>query len=169
MRRTLLLCKKSRFTKVSSVVAGGRERQHSVWKGLRAFRESPVVVLVHDAVRPLVSRRVINAVVGQAGRYGAAIAAVPVKDTIKLEGRRGFFAKTISRHRLWAAQTPQGFSYDILVKAHVKARRRGFLGTDEASLVERLGIPIRIVQGEYRNVKLTTPDDLKMARGMISR
>lgn len=169
--RTRALVHRAGFLKVAGVVPGGRERQESVWNGLEACRGRAGLVLVHDAARPLVEARVINAVIRAAGRYGAAVAAVRVKDTIKVEaGRRpGFFLRTLPREGLWSVQTPQGFRFDILWKAHRRARREGFTGTDEASLVERMGFPVRIVPGAERNMKITTPEDRKLAGLLLNR
>jgi 2-C-methyl-D-erythritol 4-phosphate cytidylyltransferase len=151
------------FTKVSAVVAGGKERQDSVWSGLGAFVQPPAIVLVHDAVRPLVTRQVILDVAAAARRHGAAVAGVPVKDTIKREGKKGWYTATLERKGLWAVQTPQGFRYRLLREAHVRARNEEFIGTDESSLVERMGIAVRVVQGDERNLKITTAGDLRIA------
>jgi 2-C-methyl-D-erythritol 4-phosphate cytidylyltransferase len=155
--------------KVVRVVAGGDDRQASVWNGLNAFREPPRLVLVHDAVRPLVRRDVVDAVIRQAGRHGAAVAAVRVKETIKLEGQKGYFTKTLDRARLWTIQTPQGFRFGHLYAAHKKAREDGFRGTDDASLVERARRKIRIVEGDYENVKITTGEDLAFAEMVLGK
>lgn len=152
-----------------AVVPGGRERQDSVWNGLCGFSRQPDIVLVHDAVRPLVDRRIVNEVIAEARRYRAAVVGVPVKDTIKVEEIRGFYARTLARDNLWAVQTPQGFRYNLLRRAHEEAKKSGFVGTDEACLVERLGIPVRIVRGNYGNIKITTPEDLKMAAFLIKQ
>jgi 2-C-methyl-D-erythritol 4-phosphate cytidylyltransferase len=164
LRRVVLLMMRMRLRTAWSVVAGGANRQESVWNGLHAFDAEPEVVLVHDAVRPLVGQEVISRTIRAVRRFGAAVACVRVKDTVKLEGRRGFCSRTLDRERLWAAQTPQGFSYHLMVKAHRKARKQGFVGTDEASLVERIGTRVRIVDGDYMNIKITTPADLVAAR-----
>jgi 2-C-methyl-D-erythritol 4-phosphate cytidylyltransferase len=162
--RAEALVRRAGFTKVGRVVTGGKERQDSVWNGLNAFSRVRPIVLVHDAVRPLVGKSVINHVISGAARYGAAVVGIRVRDTIKLEQRRGFFATTLDRRALWAVQTPQGFRSSLLMRAHREARRGRYLGTDEASLVERLGVPVRIITGEERNLKITTPNDLKVAR-----
>jgi 2-C-methyl-D-erythritol 4-phosphate cytidylyltransferase len=167
-RRTERIVRGSRLSKVSSVVAGGKERQDSVREGLAAFRHPPRFVLVHDAVRPFIEEKTITAVVRGTIKYRAAVVGTPVKDTVKLEGRRGFYTKTLSREHLWAVQTPQGFSFHLIDRAHRAARKAGFVGTDEASLVERLGVPVRIIIGNERNMKITTRGDLKIAR-MVSR
>lgn len=162
--RTQRLCRTERFRKVSCVCHGGKVRQDSVRRGLGAFARQPAIVLVHDAVRPLVSNRVIRRVIQEATRHRAAVVGVRVKDTIKVEGRKGFYKATLDRSKLWAVQTPQGFRYKLLRDAHVQARISNYLSTDEASLVERLGVPVRIVEGDYTNFKITTLEDLKAAR-----
>jgi 2-C-methyl-D-erythritol 4-phosphate cytidylyltransferase len=153
--------------KVSCIVPGGKERQDSVWNGLNAFSDPPDIVLVHDAVRPLVSAATIDEVIRETRLHRAAVVGVRVKDTVKVEGKRGYYAATLDRSKLWAVQTPQGFEFDLLMKAHRKAQRERFLGTDEASLVERMRIPVRIVEGDYRNIKITTPLDLKLAECLL--
>jgi 2-C-methyl-D-erythritol 4-phosphate cytidylyltransferase len=150
---------KARLRKVTCIVVGGTERQHSVMNGLLAFPRVPEVVLVHDGVRPMVSRNLILAVAREAARHRAAIAAVPVTDTIKIEGPKGFVARTLDRSKLWAAQTPQGFKYETLLRAHEQARKRGIIATDDASLVEMLGVRVRLVKGSPRNIKLTSKAD----------
>jgi len=149
--------------KVISVVPGGRERQDSVWEGLRAFLSKPTIVLIHDAVRPLVEPGVVTSAIVSAARYGAAVVAVKSHDTVKVEGKKGYLQKTLDRSRLWAVQTPQAFRYEVLVEGHRRAKRRGFHGTDDASLVERMGLPVRIVEGRPMNIKITTPADLRLA------
>jgi 2-C-methyl-D-erythritol 4-phosphate cytidylyltransferase len=162
--RTTRLLTRARCRKVSCVIAGGRERQDSVRLGLEHLSAVPDILLVHDAVRPLVTAQVIRRVITAAKRYGAAVAGVPVKDTTKLEGKKGFYTKTLPRHLLWAVQTPQGFLFSLFRHAHVRAAAAGALGTDDAALVERLGIPVRIVEGDQRNIKITTREDLALAR-----
>jgi 2-C-methyl-D-erythritol 4-phosphate cytidylyltransferase len=170
LRRVRLLLRAAALRSAWLAVPGGSERQDSVWNGLEALDPLPEIVLVHDAVRPLVTERMIREVIRATGRHGAAIAAVPVKDTIRQMGggRGGGTSRTLDRSRLRAVQTPQGFRAEILLKAHRKARREGFLGTDEASLVERIGVPVRLVMGDYRNIKITTPEDLATASLYVS-
>jgi 2-C-methyl-D-erythritol 4-phosphate cytidylyltransferase len=153
------------------VVEGGKDRQASVFKGLLRCSFLSGIVLVHDAVRPLVGRPAIVAVIRAAGRYGAAVVGVPVKDTIKTEsdGRRGFYARTLRRGELWAVQTPQGFRFPLLMEAHRRARSSGFVGTDDASLVERMGSPVRIVPGSERNIKITSPGDRRLAEFLLGK
>ncbi|MBM2845512.1 MAG: ispD [Bacteroidetes bacterium] len=157
------------LTKVTAVVPGGRERQDSVRNGLMSFKNRPDIVLVHDAVRPLVSPASIRQVIRSAQKGGAAVVGVRLKDTIKTEYPRGFYQRTLDRSNLWAVQTPQGFRYDVLLKAHQKANRDRFTGTDESSLVERLGIAVRIVEGDERNFKITTRRDLELAKILMKR
>jgi 2-C-methyl-D-erythritol 4-phosphate cytidylyltransferase len=166
IRRAETIIEKARLRKVSHIVVGGSERQHSVRNGLLCFDVAPEIVLVHDAVRPLVSHEVIQEVIERTRRHGAAVVGVRVKDTTKV-GEAGFYKKTLARENLWSVQTPQGFRFEILMRAHVAAQRSAFLGTDEASLVERLRIPVKIVEGEYRNIKITTADDLVLAEAMV--
>lgn len=159
----------SRFEKVSAVVKGGRLRQDSVVHGFESVRaEETRIVLVHDGVRPLVSREVISRVVEEAQRSGAAIPAIPVDDTIK-EIAQGQVARTLDRKKLVRVQTPQGFSYEVLEKALRRAQKDGFYGTDEASLVERIGRPVAVVEGDPRNIKVTTPADLKIAEALFEK
>lgn len=140
------------------VVIGGRERQDSIWNGLKSIGsdEKNSVILIHDGARPYVTTRIIEDVIEAASHDGAAIAAVPTKDTIrhKEEG-------TLNRKMLFNVQTPQGFNSEILFRAFQKAFKDGFYGTDDASLVERLGENVTIVRGEESNIKITTREDLK--------
>ena len=147
-----------------AVVAGGATRQDSVWNALQAAPAEADVVLVHDAVRPFIDRRLIDAVVSAAVEGGAAICALPIAETVK-RVRAGVVDGTLDRSELWAVQTPQAFRSALLREAHDKARRDGATATDDAVLVERLGHPVRVVPGRSGNVKITTPDDLRRARG----
>ena len=146
-----------------TVVVGGRTRQESVWAGVQAVPASAAVILVHDAVRPFLTRALIDTLVAAAERDGAAICGLPVTETVK-RVRDGRVEATLDRDGLWSVQTPQAFRAAILREAHDKARRDGFVGTDDAMLVERLGHPVRMVQGLAENVKITTADDLRRAR-----
>jgi len=121
------------------------------------------VIIVHDAVRPLITRALIDAVVAAGAGAGAAICALPIAETVK-RVRQGVVETTLDRSELWAVQTPQAFRAPLLREAHEKARRDGVVGTDDAMLVERLGHPVRVVRGLAENVKITTPEDLRRAR-----
>lgn len=156
--------------KVVAVVAGGAERQHSVLRGVEALlaqRPDAAWVLVHDGARPLVTPDVIDRSLAAAADTGASVPGVPVKDTIKAVDRDGFVVGTPERSSLWAVQTPQAFRVDVLLEAHRRAAEEGFLGTDDAMLVERLGVRVRIAEGDYRNVKVTTPEDLGAVERML--
>ena len=146
-----------------TVVAGGHERQDSVRRGLEAMAAEPEIVLVHDAVRPFITAALIDVVVDAARRDGAALCALPVTETVK-RVVDGYVQSTVERSTLWAVQTPQAFRAALLRLAHDTARRDGFLGTDEATLVERLGHPVRVVRGLEENIKITTRADLGKAR-----
>ena len=154
------------FDKVRAVVRGGDSRQASVKLGLSAFTDKMELVAVHDGARPLVSEAVIDRTIRAAHTYGGAAPVVSVKDTIKVfEG--GFIASTPDRETLRAVQTPQVFDLDLLRGALEKADKDGAAVTDDCSAVERLGLKIRLVEGEERNLKVTTPMDLKIAEMLL--
>ena len=149
------------------VTAGGEERQYSVRNALQEVSPEAQLILVHDAARPLVTGEVIERVIAAAKECGAAVAAVREKNTVKVVDEAGFVQATPDRATLWAVQTPQGFRRDILLRAHVRATEDGFLGTDDAALVERLGEPVRVTEGDYRNIKVTTPEDLLLVEAFL--
>ncbi|MDH4069375.1 MAG: 2-C-methyl-D-erythritol 4-phosphate cytidylyltransferase [Ignavibacteria bacterium] len=149
------------------VVAGGRLRQDSVLKGLLALERPPRVVLVHDAARPLITARFVRSLLRLARSRSALIPALPIAETVKQEGRRGVVAGTVPRKGLWVAQTPQVFHYDLLYNAHMRAKTDRFRGTDDASLVERLGVRVHLAPGDPVNLKVTVPSDLKTAEWRI--
>ena len=146
------------------VVAGGATRQESVRRALEAAPPGVGIALVHDAVRPFITRALVDAVLSAARSEGAAVCALPVAETVK-RVRDGLVEATVERADLWAVQTPQAFRAEVLREAHDKARRDGVAGTDDAMLVERLGHRVRVVPGLPGNVKITTADDLRRARG----
>jgi 2-C-methyl-D-erythritol 4-phosphate cytidylyltransferase len=152
--------------RVAPAVAGGPERQDSVRAGLRALAGDVAFVAVHDAARPLVRAADVARVVAVAREHGAALLAVPVRDTLK-RVRGGRVVETPPRDECWAAQTPQVFRRDWLEEALAKAEADGFLGTDDAQLVERLGLPVRIVPGDPGNLKITFPEDLAIAEARL--
>ena len=153
------------ITKVQGYAEGGMERQDSVRACLEAIPPCGVV-LVHDAARPFISREVIGRLVEAAVESGAAIAGVPVKDTIK-KAAAGIIQETVDRGQLWMIQTPQAFTYDLILEAAHAAAQDGFMGTDEAMLVERLNLPVQIIESTYENVKMTTPDDLIYGKAIL--
>ena len=153
--------------KVIAVVRGGERRQDSVVRGFTRLDSGPAdIVLVHDGVRPLVSGDVITSVIAKAKQCGAAVAAVPVEDTVK-EAAGGFVVRTLERENLHRIQTPQAFARGVLEGALRKAKEDGFYGTDEAALVERTGHPVAVVSGDRRNIKITTAADLKIAEALL--
>ena len=162
-----------RFPTKIHVVEGGEHRQQSVANSLAELKATPEdIVLVHDAVRPLVDEEIIENVIQATQKYGAAIAGLPASDTIKLVERTAegaIITSTMPRERVVMAQTPQGFRFSILKKAFDEAAADGFLGTDEASLVERSGHEVAVVMGSSRNLKITTPADLELAEFYMSQ
>ena len=150
------------------IAVGGSERQYSIANGIEHLFAACEIVLVHDAARPLVSRETIEAVISAAREKGAAIAAVRAKNTIKVVDEDGRVEATPSRTRLWEVQTPQGFRRELFVRAYEKAAKDGFLGTDDASLVERLGEEVFVVESDYGNMKITTPEDLRLAEALLA-
>ena len=156
----------SGMDKVQAVVAGGSSRQESVHLGLNAMSDKCKLVAIHDGARPLISWQVIDRVVRAANTYGAAAPAIPVKDTIKVV-QGGVVKETPDRASLQAVQTPQVFDFDILRGALKKAKQDGAQVTDDCSAVERMGMAVKIVEGEERNLKVTTPLDLKIAQLLL--
>jgi 2-C-methyl-D-erythritol 4-phosphate cytidylyltransferase len=156
------------FAKVRSIIAGGAERQDSVRNGLlKCGAAAEDIVLIHDGARPFFPPAMIPRVVATTLSIGACVVGVPVKDTIK-EVEDSLVLGTPDRQRLWQAQTPQAFRFALIRDAHEQAVREGFRGTDDASLVERLGQPVAMFEGNYRNIKITTPEDLILARAFLA-
>ena len=148
---------------------GGKERQDSVHNGIRAITWECEYILIHDGARPLVTEEVIRRTLLAAQNSGAAICAVPVKDTIKRADSDGNVLATIPRESLWAVQTPQVFRADLIRRAYENAYVHNHYGTDDASLVEYLGEKIKIVTGDYENIKITTPEDIAIAEILLAR
>lgn len=167
IKRCTAYVEQYRLSKVTAVVAGGAERQHSVRLGLGHLPDGLDVVAVHDAVRPFAKPGVVAACLRKADEHGGAVLAVPVKDTIKVVDPAGRVVSTPERSSLWAVQTPQAFRFDLLRQAHDSAELAGFVGTDDAMLVERLGHKIHVVESDYANLKITTPDDLLLAERLL--
>jgi len=161
---------KYRLHKVSKVVMGGAKRQDSVRNVLKrlALNDSDIV-LVHDGVRPFIEIKRITHLIKVCKEYDAAVLAVQPKDTLRRSTGGGFFDQTVDRTALWLIQTPQAFRAKLLVKAFEKARKDKFYSTDEAALVERLGVKARIVEGSYDNIKITTPEDLELGMLILER
>ena len=161
------LLAKYNITKVKGLPTGGAERQHSVHSCIKEM-QAVEVVLVHDAARPFITIPTITELTNVAYEKGAAIAGVRAKDTMKVV-ENGLIKETVDRDSLWMIQTPQAFRFDLLAEAEDVAEKVGFLGTDEAMLVERLGHDIHIVESSYENVKMTTQEDLIFGEAIINR
>ncbi len=155
------------ITKPVLVVAGGRERQDSVYHGLLSIEGDCDYVMVHDGARPLVTAELISRIAEEVKVVNAVVAGVPVKDTIKRTDAGGIIVDTLQRERLWHVQTPQAFKYTLLKQAHEQARAAEYCGTDDASLVERVGVPVKIIPGSYENIKITTPEDIIIAETIL--
>lgn len=157
-----------RFTKVADVVAGGQERQDSVRNALAVVDERVEIVLVHDAVRPFLTESMVANVVTAAKATGAAIIALPMRDTVKQVGEDRVIQRTVDRRPLWLAQTPQAFRRDWLQEAHRKAQAEGVTATDDASLLEWMGRPVTVVEGSGENIKVTRPEDMVIGEAILA-
>lgn len=156
------------LTKVTRIAPGGKERQDSVYHGLKLIDGRADIVLIHDGCRPLIDREFVLSAINNIKGFDGAIVAVPVKDTIK-EAEDSIVKKTIKREALWQVQTPQVFQYASIMKAYEKAMAERFYSTDDSALVERLGGRVRIIMGSYDNVKVTTAEDIPIAETLLKR
>ena len=152
-----------------TIVSGGNSRQASVWNGLCALPADCTHVLIHDGARCLVDQETIRRCISSVEAYGSGVAAIPAIDTIKEVDRDEIVISTPVRAHLRSVQTPQGFTVELIRRAHEAALEQGYVGTDDASLVEHIGIPVRLTVGDRRNIKLTTPEDIKMAESFLPR
>ncbi len=157
------------FSKVVQVRPGGRMRQDSVRSALQAVDEKTEFVIIHDGVRPFISTDLIDDSITMARHCGAVITAVPVTDTIKRVNGNSVVRESLKREELWSVQTPQVFRREIIKKAYDLAYKDAFYGTDDAMLVERLGIEVKVIMGAYDNIKVTTREDLLMAERIIEK
>ena len=164
----ILVVAKIIHNKLYKVVVGGSERQYSINNALQAVDVKSEIVLIHDAARPMIKVETINKLIKEVEKSSCAIVGVRVKDTIKIADENKVVSKTPNRDYLWSIQTPQGFKLDIIKTAYQRAQQEGFLGTDDASLVERLNIAVKVVEGEYTNLKVTTPEDLKIIESLLN-
>lgn len=167
-QETRRITEKYGIAKLRTVVSGGLQRQESVYKGLLAVPENADIVLIHDAARPFITADLITCMIAAARRTGAATLAIPVKDTIKIAGSNGLVQQSPKRSSLVAVQTPQSFARKAILQAHRKAIEDGFEGTDDAMLVERLGLPVELVTGDEQNIKITTRLDFKLAELLLA-
>ncbi|WP_347723629.1 2-C-methyl-D-erythritol 4-phosphate cytidylyltransferase [Lysinibacillus capsici] len=157
-----------RITKVKGLPNGGAERQHSVHSCMKEMQQVDIV-LVHDAARPFITHDIIAKLVQNAHHHGAAIAGVRAKDTMKKVSMNGIIEETVDRESLWMVQTPQAFRFELIMEAEDVAEKVGFLGTDEAMLMERLGHQVHIVESSYENVKMTTQEDLVFGEAILRK
>ncbi len=161
------IIEKYQYKKIFHVVPGGKHRQDSVKNGIDALSGDVEIVLIHDGVRPFITEEMIENAIRSAIRFQAVVLAMPVKETIKMADPDGKVLRTLDRNSLWQVQTPQAFQAGLIRQALRKASEDGFLGTDDASLVERLGVEVHIVPGSYSNIKITTPEDLVLAHHLL--
>lgn len=164
---TRQIWKKYGFLKIKSIVPGGKMRQDSVYNGLLGVSPKTEIVVIHDGARPLIKEAQIKASIEGAIEVGACVVGVPVKDTIKVCNQNQFIIQTPSRDTLWAVQTPQTFQYQKILKAYKEANVNDLQVTDDAMMVEALGYPVKMIHGRYDNIKITTPEDLVIAQGMM--
>lgn len=171
------LIKEHRIAKAVTLIDGGKERQDSVLRGLRAAPPHTEIVLIHDAVRMFVTEEMLRASIDAARQIGASVVAVPAKDTIKeahdnsneTGDRWPLVSKTYNRRLLWQIQTPQTFRYRLILECYERAIAEGFAATDDAMMAEYAGLPVALVSGSYRNIKITTPDDLLIAEAFLQQ
>ena len=149
------------------IADGGKERQDSVYNGLKLLDEKCDVVLIHDGARPFVSDKIIDKSIEEAKEHKAIVVGVPVKDTIKVIDNDKNIVDTPNRSVLWAVQTPQTFDYNILIDAYKDAFKNKFYGTDDAMLVERIGYKVKMLEGSYNNIKITTQEDLNIGSQIL--
>jgi 2-C-methyl-D-erythritol 4-phosphate cytidylyltransferase len=158
-----------KFNKVLKLVIGGRLRQDSVRNGLEAIENPCDIVIIHDGARPFVSPSFIEKGIFLMEMFDAVIPALPVKDTIKTVSKEGFVMKTLERDSLWNVQTPQTFKYDLIVKAYREGMNKKLYGYDDATFLEHMGKKVKVIEGSPYNIKITTPEDLTIAKGMLSQ
>jgi len=164
IEKSRLLIQKYNIKKVSRIVCGGKTRQESVYRGLMSIKNAPDIILIHDAVRPFITSELIRKSIKTAHKHGAAVIGLPLFDTIKLV-KDDCIEKTVDRNNLWRVQTPQVFRYDLIKTAYQRANKNNFSGTDDASLVEQLNHPVRIVPGSETNIKITDQKQFKLLGG----
>ncbi len=156
------------FNIIEQVVVGGEKRQDSVANGLNALDAGTDIVIVHDGVRPFITRDIIEKTISAAEVHGAAITAIPVSDTIKQADAESFVTKTVDRTGLWRVQTPQAFKYDLFKEAMAKAMADSYYGTDEGSILEAAGKKVKIVEGSELNIKITRKEDLVLGERILN-
>ncbi|MBW2599058.1 MAG: 2-C-methyl-D-erythritol 4-phosphate cytidylyltransferase [Deltaproteobacteria bacterium] len=160
---------KYRIFKAKHIQAGGETRQDSVRNGLEMVDDRDDIIVIHDGVRPFPSEELIDLSIREAARMGAAVPVIPLKNTVKIVGEDGIIIDTPGRNNLRLAQTPQAFRREIILEAYRSAYREGFYGTDDASLVERMGVPVKTIPGSHDNIKITTPEDLALGELLLKK
>jgi len=150
-----------------NLVHGGDKRQDSVYNGLKAITKNTETVVIHDGVRPFIQPEDLKECILVSKKYGACILGTPASDTLKRVNKSDIIETTLSRENIWLAETPQAFKYDLILNAHETARRDGYVGTDDASLVERMGKDVKIINGGRFNIKITKKEDLVIAKAMF--
>jgi len=160
---------KYNFSKVQELIDGGETRQDSIYNGLKALDKDTDIVVIHDGARPLIEETIIQDSIETAQKYGAAITAIPIKDTVKKCGKDFFINKTLNREEIWRAQTPQTFKYDLILPAYHKAYKDKCLTTDDAAIIERYGHKIKLIIGSEENIKITTPFDIIVAENFLKK
>lgn len=158
-----------RFNKLMKLVIGGRLRQDSVRNGLDAIESPCDIVVIHDGARPFVAPAFIEKGIHLMDMFDAVIPALPVKDTVKVVSKDGFVVKTLERDSLWHVQTPQTFKHDLIAKAYREGTAKKLIGYDDATFLEFLGKKVKVIEGSPYNIKITTPEDLVIARGILSQ
>ena len=163
------IIEKNKYQKVSAVLVGGQQRQDSVWAALQCLASDTDFVAVHDGARPLLSADVLSRLLAEAEEWGAAIPGVPSRDTIKMVNRDSFVRQTLDRNVIYSIQTPQVFKFKELFTAYKYADEEGFYATDDAALFEKYIGQVKVVEGDYDNIKITTPLDLIIVQNLLTR
>lgn len=157
------------FDKVDKLVAGGNERQQSVFNGITQLADDCEVVVIHDGARPVITGDIIERCIEGAKAFGAVSAGMPAKETVKILDGNGFVEYTPKRETVWVTQTPQAFRPETIRKAHENAQSKGIFGTDDAFLVECLGVKVKMIECSYENIKVTTPEDIILAEIILDK
>jgi len=160
---------KYRFKKVQELILGGDTRQMSVFNGLNLIDSDADIVVIHDGARPLVNEKIILESIKTSQKYGAVVAAIPSKDTIKEVENNFFIHTTLDREKIWRAQTPQTFKYKLILSAYKKAFKSGYFATDDAALLEKSGYKVKMIKGSEENIKITSPFDIAIAEKYLMR
>jgi len=159
--------KEIEIKKPFKIVFGGNERQDSVYNGITSTDKNSDIIVIHDGARPFVTKDMIEKSIEEAKKYKAVVVAMPVKDTIKMIDEEGLITKTPDRKQLWLAQTPQVFEREIIVQAYEFCKANGIKATDDSMMVEQMGVRVKVIEGSYENIKITTPEDLAFAEYIL--